>query len=83
MLYFFNIVKRFWKGIVKEELIENVPKKWAVIWDMDGVIVDTAMLHFQAWQQLMAELNINLTYDSFLPTFGRKNADILNDLLGR
>ena len=28
----------------------------AIIWDMDGVIADTADAHFAAWSQLMAEL---------------------------
>jgi beta-phosphoglucomutase len=33
----------------------------ACIFDLDGVIVDTAHYHFLAWQRLGAELGINLT----------------------
>lgn len=31
-------------------------KLQGVIFDLDGVITDTAHLHFQAWQQIAAEL---------------------------
>jgi beta-phosphoglucomutase len=33
----------------------------AVIFDLDGVIVDTAHYHFLAWKRLAGELGINLT----------------------
>lgn len=33
----------------------------ACIFDLDGVIVDTAHYHFLAWKRLAKELNINLT----------------------
>lgn len=31
-----------------------------VIFDLDGVITDTAHLHFQAWQQIAAEIGISI-----------------------
>ncbi|WP_124979390.1 beta-phosphoglucomutase [Nonlabens xiamenensis] len=36
-------------------------KKKAFIFDLDGVIVDTAKFHFVAWQRLAASLDINFT----------------------
>jgi beta-phosphoglucomutase len=36
-------------------------KKKAVIFDLDGVIVDTAKYHFIAWQQIAKELGIRFT----------------------
>lgn len=33
----------------------------AVIFDLDGVLVDTARFHFMAWKRLAAELGIELT----------------------
>lgn len=33
----------------------------ALIFDMDGVITDTVELHFKAWQQLAAEIGIEIT----------------------
>ena len=54
----------------------------AAIWDVDGVIVDSRDMHFRAWQRLLGEMGRTLTYEAFLPTFGRKNADILRGLIG-
>lgn len=34
----------------------------AVIFDLDGVIADTARFHYQAWKKLASEIGINLTY---------------------
>lgn len=53
----------------------------AAIWDLDGVIADTAQLHFRAWRRLAGELGRTLTYEEFLPTFGRRNAEIAGKLL--
>ena len=33
----------------------------ALIWDMDGVIADTAPYHFSAWQQVARERGIVFT----------------------
>jgi beta-phosphoglucomutase-like phosphatase (HAD superfamily) len=33
-------------------------KKVAVIFDLDGVLTDTAELHYQSWQWLMDEMEI-------------------------
>jgi len=33
----------------------------AVIFDLDGVIADTARFHYQAWKKLASEIGINLT----------------------
>jgi beta-phosphoglucomutase len=38
--------------------------KKAFIFDLDGVIVDTAKYHFLAWQQLAQELGINFTHEN-------------------
>ncbi len=35
----------------------------AVIFDLDGVIIDTAHYHYIAWKRLASEFNINLTID--------------------
>ena len=33
------------------------------IFDLDGVIVDTAKYHFLAWQNIASELNIDFTIE--------------------
>jgi beta-phosphoglucomutase len=55
----------------------------AVIWDVDGTLVDTAELHFQAWTDLCRMLNLPFTREDFATTFGRRNAEIIPQLFGR
>lgn len=55
----------------------------AVLWDMDGVLVDTGEFHFQAWQAVLAEQGIPYTRDLFRQTFGMNNAGSLALILGR
>jgi beta-phosphoglucomutase len=53
-----------------------------IIWDMDGTLVDTAELHFQAWQALAAELKKPFTHADFAGTFGWRNPEILPKVFG-
>lgn len=55
---------------------------WAVIWDMDGVLVDTAEFHWQAWSALWRDLDLTLDYGAFHATFGQRNPEIIATLLG-
>ncbi len=54
----------------------------AVLWDMDGVLVDTAPFHFQAWRALFASQGKDLSQEEFRRTFGLRNDDILRMVLG-
>jgi beta-phosphoglucomutase len=54
----------------------------AVLWDMDGTLVDTAELHFQAWVKLAAELNKPFSRADFAATFGWRNAEIIPMVFG-
>lgn len=58
-------------------------KPWAVLWDMDGTLVDTAELHFDAWVRLCASLGRPFTRDDFKATFGRRNPEIFQYLSPR
>lgn len=53
----------------------------AVIWDVDGTLVDTGELHFDAWVKLCQELGRDFTRDDFRATFGKTNPDIFDYLL--
>jgi beta-phosphoglucomutase family hydrolase len=57
--------------------------KQGVIWDMDGVLVDTGEFHFQAWSRALPEYGITFTRQLFRATFGMNNAGILSVLLGQ
>src|SRR5438128_2713422 len=52
----------------------------AAIWDVDGTLVDTAELHFQAWTILAHELDEPFTRADFAATFGRRNPEIIRQL---
>ena len=56
---------------------------YAVIWDMDGTLVDTAELHFQAWDTLFQQLGKPFTRADFTATFGWRNPDIFRHLFGK
>ncbi len=53
-----------------------------VIWDLDGIIVDTGEFHYQAWKRILAEHGISLNRESFRATFGMNNWGVLTSLLG-
>jgi beta-phosphoglucomutase len=52
------------------------------IWDMDGTLVDTAELHFQAWQEVCREHGRDFTRADFAATFGQRNPEIITRLFG-
>jgi beta-phosphoglucomutase len=54
-----------------------------VLWDLDGVLVDTGEFHFQSWVETLAENGIPFTREQFQSTFGMNNMGILTILLGR
>jgi beta-phosphoglucomutase len=52
----------------------------AVVWDVDGTLVDTAEQHFRAWQRLAAEIGKPFTRADFAATFGMRNPEIIRKL---
>ncbi len=54
----------------------------AVIWDMDGVIADTALYHFKAWQEVFQKRGVNFTEEDFRRNFGQRNDTIIRNVLG-
>lgn len=58
------------------------PVSFGVIFDMDGVLVDSAPPHLQSWKALADELGSPITDEQFYATFGRQNRDCLAVLFG-
>ena len=58
-------------------------RNYAVLWDMDGVLVDTGDFHFQSWKETFDELNVPFDDEDFRKTFGMNNAGILEWVFGR
>lgn len=61
---------------------ETLPIK-AILWDLDGVIVDSFDGHYHAWERLFAELGEPFTLEDFRRTFGMNNRNIFKTLLER
>lgn len=55
---------------------------FGILWDLDGVLVDTGELHFQSWVAVFRELEIPFSRDFFQSTFGMNNTGVLTALLG-
>jgi beta-phosphoglucomutase len=53
----------------------------AVLWDMDGVLVDTGEFHYQSWAQVLQDYDVPFSREVFRGTFGMNNAGILSVLL--
>jgi beta-phosphoglucomutase family hydrolase len=54
----------------------------AVVWDMDGVIADTAEYHYQAWKYVFKERGVVYSKAEFMPFFGRRHDTIIRAVLG-
>jgi HAD superfamily hydrolase (TIGR01509 family) len=49
----------------------------AVLWDLDGTLIDTTALHYHAWQQTMSDFGEAYSYEEFAEGFGRSNRSVL------
>jgi HAD superfamily hydrolase (TIGR01509 family) len=61
---------------------EPLRPPFGVIFDMDGVLVDSADAHRRAWQQLGEEVGVLFSTALFERTFGQRNAEIIPAWLG-
>jgi beta-phosphoglucomutase family hydrolase len=59
-----------------------MPEIAAVIWDMDGVLADTAPYHLLAWRETFAKRGVNFTEKDFERSFGIRNDTIIKNVLG-
>jgi beta-phosphoglucomutase len=49
----------------------------AVLWDLDGTLIDSEQYHWLAWRDTMAAEGVPLTHPQFLKTFGLRNDAII------
>jgi HAD superfamily hydrolase (TIGR01509 family) len=54
----------------------------AVLWDLDGTLVDSEEFHWQSWRDTLAPEGLSITYEQFLASFGMKNDPIMRNWLG-
>lgn len=54
----------------------------AILYDLDGTIVNTDPLHYQAWQELLQGDNLEIDQEFYKSRMsGRLNPDIVQELL--
>lgn len=54
----------------------------AVIFDMDGVLVDSYHAHYESWKLAFAEVGREFSEETFAAGFGRTSHEILRETLG-
>jgi beta-phosphoglucomutase family hydrolase len=54
----------------------------AVLWDMDGTLIDSEEFHWIAWRNTLALEGITLTREQFLSSFGQRDDSIIPRWLG-
>src|ERR1700747_750920 len=54
----------------------------AVLWDLDGTLIDSEELHWTSWRETMAKEGVALTRAEFLIQFGQRNEVGLHRWLG-
>jgi beta-phosphoglucomutase len=59
---------------------QKLPK--AIIFDMDGTMIDNMMVHHRAWQQQLAIEGFNYTLAEVIEQFHGKNVDIIERVFG-
>ena len=48
-----------------------------ILWDMDGVMVDSGEFHYQAWMKVLKNYDIPFSREIFRTTFGMNNTGLL------
>jgi len=54
----------------------------AVLWDMDGTLIDSEEFHWISWRNAMANEGIVITREQFRSSFGQRNDSIIPSWLG-
>ena len=55
----------------------------ALLWDLDGVIVNSGHYHYLAYRDVLSPLGVELSEEMYTTRlFGKRNEDILRELLG-
>ena len=49
----------------------------AVLWDVDGTLIDSSEYHWLSWHDALAAENFPITREQFAATFGQRNDEIL------
>lgn len=53
----------------------------AIIFDMDGTLVETTEADFKAWQRVFRDHGRELSFEDYFPLLGRKSQDVVEHVL--
>jgi beta-phosphoglucomutase family hydrolase len=53
----------------------------AVIFDMDGTLIDSTEADYLAWKRTFADYGIELTYPDYFPLLGKRSSDVATSVL--
>jgi len=56
-------------------------KARGVLWDLDGTLIDSGELHYEAWRGVLLALGRPFDRGAFASSFGKRNDTILRELL--
>lgn len=59
-----------------------IRRDYAALWDVDGVIIDSAEQHRHAWEMLAREEGLPYSDEAFWASFGMRNSDSIPLLFG-
>jgi len=62
-----------------QELIKYLQ---GVIWDLDGVLIDSMEIHFKIWQKVFSEYGVLFDREHFNRHFGTTNLETITSVLG-
>lgn len=62
--------------------VRSAHSAYGVIWDVDGVIIDSADQHRRAWKQMATEHDLPYDDVDFWASFGMRNADVIPRMFG-
>lgn len=63
--------------IQKSKIMADRKYTFSVLWDIDGVLVNSNPLHFKTWQMTAAEDGFEFSRELFLKTFGQTSRAII------
>jgi beta-phosphoglucomutase-like phosphatase (HAD superfamily) len=56
---------------------------YAILWDLNGVIVDSGELHHKSFEVIFAEYGYEYPYSTFVKSFGRNNDSVIELAIGK
>ena len=59
-------------------LLENINIK-AILFDMDGVLVDSMNYHLKSWKELLGSLNVNVSDQFIFENEGAMSPEIISE----